>query len=360
MSKQDKQMHKEARKPDLFIQVVDKILLSMKPYMKAIYALGVLTFGVGLAWTLMNWQRQKMEQTAQESYFVAERSYVKSQEETEKAKAKIKTLESSIESIKKDKKNNALKQVTEKQKELEAERAKLPTGDFEKDHGKNVIEFKSVIVKYPKSNAALMSSLYLSKILSEAKKPEEALIILTQSGLDTKKDNLLSGLYQMRLGQIYADAQDCSKAVETWQKIIQDEKLGFLHGDANLKMAVCYETLSMPDKALDIYSKNGSEGIEDERIKKIKRLILKKRVAANIVSSSTGEVLVPKHADITETVLNKLTSEDLRSVSLVDKAAQSELDKIEQATREKKSSSAVKNADKFKRILSLGKSQPNG
>ncbi len=125
-------------------------------------------------------------------------------------------------------------------------------------------------------------------------------------------------------------------------------------------MAICYETLEMPDKALDIYSKNGSEGIEGDRNKKIKRLIVGKRVANNILSASTGEIIIPKHTDITENLLSKLMPEDLQSISLVDKDAQAELEKIEQSAREKKSSSTVKNADKFKRILSLGKSQPNG
>lgn len=358
MSKKDDLIHKEARKPDFFIQIVDQVLLTLKPYKKIIIVAGFLVFFGGIGWGIWTWQQEKLEQKAQESYFQAERSYIKSQEESEKAKSKMKTLEASIESLKKDKKvKDAAKQINEKKKELEQETAKLLTGDFEKDYGSIVNNFKAVIKNYPKSNAALMSSLYLSKILSEANKSEEALVVLTKSGLDSKKNNLLSGLYLMRLGQIYANNKDCEKAVAVWGRVTKNEALAFLHGDANLKSAVCYEDLKMSDKALEVYSRSGSEGINNERARKIKHLIRGKRVTEDIVSASTGEVLVQKNTDVTEDILNKLTNEDLISIRLADKRAQSELDKIERNSREKKSSAAVKSADKYKRALALGKAQ---
>ena len=53
----------------------------------------------------------------------------------------------------------------------------------------------------------------------------------------------------------YEGKGDCTKAIETWQKIEDNKDLGFLAGKSLVSMGLCYEKLHQNDKAEQAYLK---------------------------------------------------------------------------------------------------------
>jgi len=57
-----------------------------------------------------------------------------------------------------------------------------------------------------------------------------------------------------QLGTLQADDNKCKEAVATWEKIINNSSVKFLHGEIRLKQALCYENLNETTKAEQLYS----------------------------------------------------------------------------------------------------------
>ncbi|MFN7825315.1 MAG: tetratricopeptide repeat protein [Pseudobdellovibrionaceae bacterium] len=129
--------------------------------------------------------------------------------------------------------------------EMPAVKPQKSTGDMNQDYGSTLQPLQSLLEQSPQSKAAKMSALYLAETHLNYKKPTEAVGFLKK--VDSSTKDLLSGLVKYQLGTALADAQNCSEAVQTWSQVIASKESSFLHPQAKLKQALCYEALG--DKA---------------------------------------------------------------------------------------------------------------
>lgn len=252
---------KDAREPDIFLKTMNNLLRELKPYSKQIFVLCILLLVLAVGVAGLNFYKENQEVAAQEQYIGVERAYNKVVQDFEGAQNKIKSAETEIERIKKDKtkKADSGKLIEEKQKEIADAKGKLPSGSFEKDYGKFVGEFQKVIKDHPKTQAAAMASLYLTKLYADQKKISEGIALLNSPDLSLREGHLMFGLVKMRLGQLYEQNGECQKSIDTWSQVLQTKELSFLHPEASLATAVCYENIKNFDKAKEFYKKTSVE-----------------------------------------------------------------------------------------------------
>ncbi len=252
---------KEAREPDAFLRISGELIKAVKPYSKQIFVVSILVaLGAAIA-IVLNFVQEKKEVEAQAEYVHAEKAYVKKTTDFTEAQNKIKTLETELSGAKKpkDKKAPPARSRADIEKEIAEAKAKLPTGDFEKDYTGLATGFKNIIQKYPHTQAAIMASLYLAQIYTENKKFTDGVATLSNSELKFRDGKLLYGLAHMKLGQLYEQTGQCQKSIETWAKVLSYKELSYFHPEATLASAVCYETLKNLDKAQELYKKTHAD-----------------------------------------------------------------------------------------------------
>ncbi len=251
---------KEAREPDAFLRISGQIIKALGPYTKQIFAISVLIALAAVAAIILNFVQEKKELSAQADYVAAEKAYVKKTADFTEAQGKIKSLETELDSAKKPKDKKApARSKAEIEKDLADAKAKLASGDFEKDYGSLAAGFKKVIETYPDTQAAIMASLYLAQIYTDNKKYDQGVTTLSNSELKYRDGKLLYGLAHMKLGQLYEQTGQCQKSIDTWAKVLAYKELSYFHPEATLASAVCYETLKNPDKAQELYKKTHAD-----------------------------------------------------------------------------------------------------
>lgn len=74
--------------------------------------------------------------------------------------------------------------------------------------------------------------------------------------------------------------------------------------------------------------------VEEEKNKKIRRLLLGEAVARDVVDSETGEVILKKKEKVAQEVLHRVTDEGLRAIVLADSKEQARIEEIEKETKD--------------------------
>jgi len=74
--------------------------------------------------------------------------------------------------------------------------------------------------------------------------------------------------------------------------------------------------------------------MEEEKYKKVRKLMLEKLVGVEIVDPESGEILLKKKRKITKTVLEQIKDESLKNVILSDKKSQEMVEYVEASTKE--------------------------
>lgn len=141
------------------------------------------------------------------------------------------------------------------------------TGDLEKDYGPEVAGFEDLVAKNASSKAGQMSAIYLAEIYSEYKQPEKALEALNKVVPKNEPSDVLSALTVNLKAGLLADKGDCAQAVDIWQKILSQKKIDYMHDEAKLRSAVCFEKMNDTAKAEKYYmelSKNTSSKDEPD------------------------------------------------------------------------------------------------
>ena len=135
------------------------------------------------------------------------------------------------------------------------------TGDLEKDYGPEVSGFEDLVAKNPNSKAGQMSAIYLADLYSEYKQPGKAIEALNKVAPQNEPTDVVSALVINLKAGLLADQGDCAQALQIWQKIMAQKKMDYLHDEAKLRSAVCYEKMNETAKAEQFYielSKNTS------------------------------------------------------------------------------------------------------
>ncbi len=170
----------------------------------------------------------KKEQELQSEYYKIEKDYLKKKEAFDKALDESKTKTD----LKKSKKTA--------QVEPEKTPLVLPSGEIEKDYGPQIQALKDLSQKKPSSHASQLSTLLLSSLFVKYQKPDLAKEVL-QTALQSAKPSLLKALMLNQLGTVYSNLEDCPAAIKTWDQVLEQKKFNYLHKEALLRQAICYE-----------------------------------------------------------------------------------------------------------------------
>lgn len=103
------------------------------------------------------------------------------------------------------------------------------------------------------NQAAVEGALLVAEVTSEYKKYDMGVEALQTAlkGFDSK--NFLFGIAQGELGNLYAKLDKCSEATQAWEAVIAVKQHEYLANPLRLKAGICFEKLSMFDKAEKLY-----------------------------------------------------------------------------------------------------------
>ncbi len=169
---------------------------------------------------------------------------------------------------------NTLSKIQEniQKRQTEKEDKKLEEVNFEKEYGVISQKITQFIEENPDSKAGIRASLLLSSLYAEFEKETESLPIFEKLyKSNAKKKNLLSQLLKIRYGASLEKNKNCDKAIQVWDEVLAQKEYEFLHPEANLKKALCYESLDKQEEAEKLYQKikedhaNTSIGREAEK-----------------------------------------------------------------------------------------------
>lgn len=191
----------------------------LEKYWKVISGAFVALVTVGIAVALISGLATKKEQQAQSNYFLAEKKYFEIKGKTAKNSDPTGQSKGSNE--------------------------KLPA-----DYTEVKADFEKVMADFPGSKAAQMSAVYLSDILASENKKDQALATLQKA--ENNDSGLINTLVQQQIGLFLADQGKCSEAIVLWQKVIDRKQAQFLHNNARLQQALCYQKMNDSKKAEEI------------------------------------------------------------------------------------------------------------
>lgn len=185
--------------------------------------IGVLLAGAiaGAVFVLVSTQSLNKEKLAQENYFIVEKNLLELKEKQTTAKVGV-------------------------------------------DFSQSKKDLEKIISDYPGSVAAQMAAIHYAKLLADEKNFDAALSVLQKA--ENKDKGMVNTLVQQQIGQLLADKNECLRAIEVWQKIINRKEAAFIHGETKIQQALCYAKLNDLKKAEEILTKlaNQSSSINSE------------------------------------------------------------------------------------------------
>lgn len=234
----------EMKSPDQVTQTLRQGFVWTTTHSKMVIGAVAAFVVIGAGVSLMSYFSEKKEVSQQEKYFLIEKSYTEKKRGFEEA-ARAEIVAS---------------QAKDKKPAPAFDPAKKATGDLTKDYGTVITGFAAFIADAPNSKAAQMAALNLSDIYASYKMNDEALTTLqkVEKGLD--KDDMLTALVWMQMGNLLANKSDCKGAVEKWQTLANNKSLAFAHDEAKLRMGLCYEAMNDLAQAEAVYSEVGKKG----------------------------------------------------------------------------------------------------
>lgn len=136
--------------------------------------------------------------------------------------------------------------------------AQKASGDFEKDFGSVVDGLKAVIEEHGVSRkGSKMAALKLSDLYLEFNKNAEA--VETLKKMESSSKDLLSSLVKLQLGTAFSNQDNCSEAIQTWDSVLKSSSAKFIHSQAKLKKALCFEKMNEVAKAEQLYNEVKTE-----------------------------------------------------------------------------------------------------
>lgn len=233
------------------IQATDQVTLTLKEgfvwttqhsqlLLGAVAAFLIIGGGI----TAVGYFNQKSELKAQEDFFTIDKKYSEKKRKFEEAlRAQAQKAAAPVASAK-DKKASPVQILPE---------GITASGDLQKDYENLPAELEAVVKQHAGRSAATMSALRLAELYTDYKQSDKAVEVLSQVTTHGPKD-LLSGLAINLKATLLADSEKCTEALTEWDKVLQVKSLSFLHGEAKLKSALCYEKMNNTEKAMAIYS----------------------------------------------------------------------------------------------------------
>lgn len=231
-----KDLTKEAKRPDQFRLWLSTIFDKAVDHAKLILGIFVAFLIGGAAISGYQFMQHSKETSLQERYSAIEKELLEKRQAFDEAEQQVRLAATA----KPGEKNPAPK-------------ATPASGDLSKDYGDIPARLESLVAEAPKSSAAEMAALSLAELRSRYKSSEQALEILNKVNTSGRTSDLTGALVVNMRAALMADQGQCSAALPLWEKLSADARAGFLHGEARLRMGLCYESLNDLPKAEAAY-----------------------------------------------------------------------------------------------------------
>lgn len=209
--------NKDAKKPEIIQYELQKGFEWTTQHLQVVLVVSFLFIAGGGGYTLWSYLETSKESAWQEKYYLAEKAYNDKKQETP---------------------------------EILAKKKESTTPDLPKNYDEVIKAFEAIVKEAPKTKAAQMAALNLTDLYSSV---DQSIATMNQIEAYLKPGEILSSLIHNKLAGLYVDKNECEKAIKSWQAIVDDSKVSFMHDDAKLNQALCYEKLGKKDQAVSIY-----------------------------------------------------------------------------------------------------------
>lgn len=226
----------DVKSPDQVTQTLRKGFVWTTNHSQMVLGALVVFVVAGIIWSVVGYFSEQKEMSQQAKYFMLEKNYTEIKRGFDESA------------------RNELLAAQAKDKAAKPPAGKKASGDLTADYGPVVSGFEGFIAEAPKTRAAQMAALNVSDIYLNYKKPDEALAALQKVEAGLKKNEALSALVWMQMGNTFAAKNDCKGAIEKWQNIVDAKGLAYAHDEAKLRMGFCYESMNDLAKAEEIYT----------------------------------------------------------------------------------------------------------
>lgn len=238
----------EIRNPDQLTAQLQKSFNWSVGHSKTVLALAAAFLVLWGGYALYAGFSESKEQKVQEKLYLAEKDYLTTKQNFEDAEKPEPAVD--------DKKAKS---------EPKKDSAKVKaSGDLQKDYGPTLEKFNQIIASNPDSKAALMAALYSSEILGKYNQNETALSTLKKV---TLHKDLLSTLVLNRTAALQADMNNCAEAIKSWDTVIKNKDVAYLHNEAKLRQALCHESMNNVAQAEKIYAELQADTTKSESSK---------------------------------------------------------------------------------------------
>ena len=143
----------------------------------------------------------------------------------------------------------------------------------EEDYKQLQTGYEGVIQSHLGTKGAILAALQLAHLHVNQGDSNAALHAMQQVESTLKTKGMIDAIALMSLANLYADSQECTKAVEIWSKVIESSEFSFFHSDALLKQGLCFEQMQNIDMAYQNYQKLEMDYIESPQGQMAQKLL---------------------------------------------------------------------------------------
>lgn len=240
----EKLTKQELKQPDGFIQLIDRLSQMIAPLKKGLMVLGVLVL-IGFAGlAFWDWYSDHKEEQAQSELFTINYQIQKHRVELDDA---FKKTQESI----KPKTPTVVK--SDKEKAPEAATIAPRPKNLEADFGSQIKMMEDFVQKQKGTKASVLGAINLALLLKEYGEIDKSLHVLEKSAISPRKDDILSAIVQMKLGDLKETKGQCEAAITHWDNVSGQSGFSAMKPEALLRKGLCLESLNKPDKAIEVY-----------------------------------------------------------------------------------------------------------
>ena len=242
-----KQSEIDARTPDAFLTLSDKLLKWIEDNALWLGALATVVFVSGLGYLAFDQWKNWSERKATSRIYQAEAALNQKREEL--GKVENNRLQELVKEManKKDKKMPAME----------------PTKvDFEANYAALASAYEKAILADKNSKAGVIAAINLAGFYLANNKVELATTLLEQVG--GSNNGPVAALLQVQRATLAMEKSDYERAIDQFEQVLQNKEVDFLHSVALLKIGVCYERMKELDRAREAYIRVSTEFGETE------------------------------------------------------------------------------------------------
>lgn len=231
-----KKVTKEDLQDDMFLTLSDQILDQVVKHQKIIGGFLAIVLVVGLGYvgfeSYQNWNESK----ATKALYPLNREFTEKNQQIERKRLETQKVSA-------DKKNPV------------AAVAAASQVDFQSEYGPVADKMKKEIMNHAHTQAAKISAVELARVMMDHNQAQMAVDLLQPLVGTTEAKNVVMALLKSQLGAAYSHAGKFQEAISQYEAIVHNKNLAYMHPEAYIKEALCYQKLGQNDKARDLLQK---------------------------------------------------------------------------------------------------------